>query len=134
RKLADWTPGVELTAGWRPDRAWHVTLQYGTSAFEGWIRNRHRGHQRLGIGMQRRRVKIPRRSNLDDFAEIHHRHPVAYVLDDREVLTNEDLGKAVFLLQVLKQIDDLRLDRHVERGYRLVADDEPRRHRKRTRD
>jgi hypothetical protein len=50
-------------------------------------------------------------------------------------MTNGDVGQAVFLLQVLKQIDDLRLGRHIERGYRLVADgDELRRHAKRTRD
>ncbi len=29
-----------------------------------------------------------------------------------------------FCLQVLEQVDDLRLDRHVERGHRLVGDDE----------
>ena len=30
------------------------------------------------------------------------------------------------VLQFLQQIDDLGLDRDVERGYRLVADDHPR--------
>jgi hypothetical protein len=34
------------------------------------------------VGMQRRGVKVARGSDLDDLAEIHHRHAVAYVLDD----------------------------------------------------
>src|SRR6266566_1024862 len=46
---------------------------------------------------------------------------------------NEDIGEAELLLQFRKQIDDLRLDRHIERRYRLVADNELRRHRKRAR-
>ena len=38
------------------------------------------------------------------------------------------------LLQVREQVDDLRLDRDVERGDRLVADDEPRLDRERAGD
>ena len=37
---------------------------------------------------------------------------------------DEQVGEAEFFLQVGEQVDDLRLDRHVERGHRLVADDE----------
>src|SRR5215471_9688198 len=37
-------------------------------------------------------------------------------------------------LQILEQVDDLRLNRDVERGDRLVADDELRRHGKRASD
>ena len=37
---------------------------------------------------------------------------------------NEKVGHAQTLLQVLKQIDDLGLDGHIQRRHRLVADDE----------
>ena len=43
---------------------------------------------------------------------------------DRQVVGDEDVGEAEFALQVGQQVDDLRLDGHVERGHRLVADDE----------
>ena len=42
----------------------------------------------------------------------------------REVVADEEVGEPELLLQVLEQVDDLRLDRDVERGDRLVADDE----------
>ena len=61
---------------------------------------------------------------LDDAAEIHHRDAMADVLDHGEVVGDEQVGEFQFLLQVHQQVDDLRLDRHVERRYRLVADDQ----------
>src|SRR5581483_9223597 len=61
---------------------------------------------------------------LDNAAEIHHGDAAADVLDDREVVGDEQIGDAEFLLQILQQIDDLGLDRDVERGDRLVADDQ----------
>jgi hypothetical protein len=44
----------------------------------------------------------------------------------------EKICKAETIAQRLEQIDDLRLDRHVERRHRLVADDEVRVSGKRT--
>jgi hypothetical protein len=62
--------------------------------------------------------------DLDDLAEIHHGDAVGDVLHDRQVVRDEDVGEAEAGLQVAQQVDDLRLDRHVERRDRLVADDE----------
>src|ERR1051326_305510 len=62
---------------------------------------------------------------LDDLAEIHDRDAPADVLDDGDVVGNEEIREAEFLLQIAKQIDDLRLHRDVERRYRLVANDQP---------
>ena len=45
-----------------------------------------------------------------------------------EIVGDEEIGEAEPLAQVLEQVDDLRLDRHVERRHRLVADDELRLH------
>ncbi len=39
-----------------------------------------------------------------------------------EIVADEDHGDAVLLLKVAQQVDDLRLDRDVERRNRLVAD------------
>ena len=44
--------------------------------------------------------------------------------DDVEVVRDEDVGEAEVALQVLEQVEDLRLHGDVERGHRLVADDQ----------
>ena len=44
--------------------------------------------------------------------------------DNAQVVGDEQVGQPHLLLQVLKHVDDLRLDRHIQRGDRLVTDDE----------
>ena len=46
------------------------------------------------------------------------------MLDHRQVVGDEEIGKAHLALQVHHQVEHLRLDRDVERGDRLVADDQ----------
>ena len=82
-----------------------------------------------GFGEQRALV-----GELHDLAEVHHRHSGRDVLHHREVVRDEQVREPEASLQVLQQVDDLRLDRDIERRYRLVADDEPRLHRDRARD
>ena len=67
-----------------------------------------------------------RRRELDDAAEVHHADAIGDVVDHREVVRDEEIGEAHPLLQVAHQVQHLRLHRHVERGRRLVADEEPR--------
>ena len=57
-------------------------------------------------------------------AEVHHADLVADVAHDREVVRDEEVGQAVARLQVLHDVEDLRLHRDVERRGRLVADQE----------
>ena len=66
------------------------------------------------------------RRDLDDLAEIHDCDSIAQVPDDSQIVGDEDIGKAEPLAQGLEQIDDLRLDRDVQRRHGLVADDEVR--------
>src|SRR5690606_35535477 len=49
---------------------------------------------------------------------------VADVAHDGEVVGDEEVGEVELVLEILEQVDDLRLDGHVERGDRLVGDDE----------
>jgi hypothetical protein len=74
--------------------------------------------------MPRRRVDRRRRPALDDAPEIHYRDAVAEMPDDAEVVRDEQHRQVELAAQAQEQIDDLRLDRHVERGDRLVADEE----------
>ena len=46
------------------------------------------------------------------------------MLHHRQVVGDEQVGQPEILLQLPQEVDDLRLDRYVQRGDRLVADDE----------
>ena len=102
----------------------------GTSPFRMIARRAHPGSgtgtaessaRCRGASAQRRSSALAR---LDDLAEIHHRDPVRHMLDDREVMADEETARGRALLEILQEIDDLRLDRDVERRDCLVADDE----------
>jgi hypothetical protein len=67
----------------------------------------------------RENLLLPR--HLDDPPEIHHRHPVRDMLHHGEVVRDEEIGKIELPLEIAEQVDDLRLDRDVERRDRLVA-------------
>ena len=72
--------------------------------------------------------------DLDELAAVHHDHAVADVADRREVVGDEQVREPELLLQVAQQVQDLRAHGHVERGDRLVADDERGVRRERPRD
>ena len=66
--------------------------------------------------------------------EVHDPDAVREVLDDRQVVADEQVGQLELALEVEQQVEDLALDRHVERRDRLVRDDEVRAQRERARD
>ena len=70
------------------------------------------------------REELLGRRDLDDLADIHHGHAIADMLHDGEVVGDEEIGQPEVVLQVEQQVDDLRLDRDVERRDRLVGDDQ----------
>ena len=73
-------------------------------------------------------------AELDDLAEVHDRDPVGDVAHDAEVVRDEDVGEVELVLQVVEQVEHLRLDRDVERRDRLVGDDQLRVQRERAGD
>ena len=64
------------------------------------------------------------RRDLDNLAEIHHRDASADMFHHAQIVRDKKIGQLEFLLQILQQVQYLRLDRHIERGHRFVADDE----------
>ena len=74
--------------------------------------------------MQRAGEELVGRCDLDDPAEVHHRDAIRDVADDREIVGDEHVGEVELALQLDQQVQHLRLDRDVERGDRLVRDDE----------
>ena len=106
----------------RQDDAVHVRLRIGL---------RDGGQQRLGVRMLGIAEQLLGLGQLDHLADVHHAHPVGDVLDDAEVVGDEQVGEVEFGLQILQQVEDLRLDGHVEGGHRLVTTDELRLRRER---
>ena len=74
------------------------------------------------------------RGLLDDLACVHDHHVVRCLGHDAHVVRDEDHGHVVLLPERVEEVEDLRLDRHVERRRRLVGDQEPRAARERDRD
>src|SRR5581483_1991656 len=93
-----------------------------------------RRQQRPRVRVLRLDVQVVARADLDRAAEVHDHHAIRDVPHDVQVVGDEDVGEAELALQVLQQVEDLRLHGDVERGHRLVADDQLRVDRERARD
>ena len=61
---------------------------------------------------------------FDELADIHDRNPIADVFDDTEVVGDEEIGEAEFVLQAHEQVEDLSLNRDIEGRDRLIGDDQ----------
>ena len=119
-------PGAEPAARRRVGGAGHVALQQDPVLLTAQRRlvQRDRRQQRLRVGVRRRAVDLLLGALLDHAAQVHDRDPVGQVTHDRQVVGDEEIGHAELVLQVLEQVDDLGLHGDVERGDRLVADDD----------
>ena len=60
-------------------------------------------------------------SNFYDLTEIHHRHTVRDMPHHGKIMRDEQVGQPHIALQILQQIDDLRLDGDIERRNCLIA-------------
>ena len=87
-------------------------------------RHRHRKEQPLGIGMTDRAEYVRDRAGLDRLAGIHHRHRIAGLEDQPEIVRDEQHRRPQPLAQILDEFDDAGLHRDVERRRRLVEDQE----------
>jgi hypothetical protein len=62
--------------------------------------------------------------HFDDLARIHDVHPIGIAGDHAEVVGDDDQGHAKAPGQVFHQLQDLRLDGHVQRRGGFVGDDQ----------
>ena len=83
---------------------------------------RHRIEQALGVGMQRAAEQRADRRFLGLAAGIHDDDALRHLGDDAQIVGDQHDRGVDLVLQFAHQIEDLRLDRHVERGCRLVGD------------
>ena len=87
---------------------------------------RNRVEQSLRVRMLRRLEDLPHRTFLDDPSRVHHGHAIGMTGDDAEVVRDEQQREMKLLLHLLQQVENLRLNRHVERGRRFVGDEQQR--------
>ncbi len=78
----------------------------------------------MRVRVRRLREDVPRGAFLDDLARVHDGDAVAGLGDDPEVVGDQEQRGAEVLAQVGEDAQDLRLDDDVQRGRRLVRDEE----------
>ena len=100
-------PGGAPPIGWRSTRPSSRGRHASNPRVYGWFGAvEHVDHRRV----------------LHDPAGVHHVHPLGHPGDDAEVVGDEQHGELTFALDAGEHVEDLGLDRHVERGRRLVGD------------
>ena len=65
-----------------------------------------------------------RRSGLHDLSVPHDGDLVGQIGNHRQIVGDEDHAHAILLHQIAQQVEDLRLGRHIERGGRLICNQE----------
>ena len=73
-------------------------------------------------------------ADLNQPSAIHHRNTSGEIAHHRHGVRNKEIRQAKLALQLGQQVDDLRSHADVERGNRLICDDELRTQRQRPRD
>src|SRR5439155_4361570 len=121
-----WAARVEPARARRIDRVRDVALEDNLLAGAALLRigDGYGREERARVRMLRRVVELVAIGELDGVTEIHDHHAVGDVADDVQVVRDEDVGECKLALQVLEQVEDLRLHRDVERGDGLVAHDQ----------
>ena len=124
---------MERTACRRVHRTWDLPFQKDPMPRPRRvrIRNRLRRQQGFGIRVQRMPVYVVRPSGFHHVSQIHDADPVADMFHHAQVMGNKQVADSLPLLDILEKIDHLRLDRHIQRRDRLVADDKIRLQRQR---
>ena len=86
----------------------------------------HAGAQPLGVRVLRVVEHLRGRPALHDLAALHHDRVVGELPHDGQVMADQQVGDAGLVADVGQQVQHLGLDRHVERGHRLVQDQDAR--------
>jgi hypothetical protein len=84
--------------------------------------DRDRADEPARVGVQRLAEQRHDVGLLHDLAGVHHGDPVAHLGHDAEVVRDQDDRGPGLVAELAHEIEDLGLDRDVERGGRLVGD------------
>ena len=125
-RLCNRATGMEIATGRRIDRAGHIALQLNTFFLTPFSDFRYRRKQALSVRMLRGIRHVCCCSHLDQFTEIHDTDAITDVCNDRQIMSDKQIGQIQFFLQVLEQIQNLHLNRYVKGRHRLITDNEVR--------
>ena len=120
---ASWREGAPTRRGERGRRGARNSRQATDSRRP---RPRHRTEQSPGVGVLRAVEDVGLRTLLDGPAGVHDQDPVGELGDDPHVVGDQDDRRAVVSAQPAEQVEHLRLRGDVERGRRLVGDEQRR--------
>ena len=71
--------------------------------------------------MRRAAIKLACAGVFDDAAKVHNGNPVAHKFHHAQIMRNKHICQVLFLLQIFHQVQDLSLNRNIQRGNRFVA-------------
>ncbi|BEP58781.1 hypothetical protein GmRootV35_60030 [Variovorax sp. V35] len=118
--------GAKCTTRRRVQGAWQLTTQRHVLMTSSWIRNRDSRHQGTRVRVRWIREQLFGRPDFDDASQIHHCHAVAKRTHHREVVADEKKAQPKVGSQLRKKVEDLRLNRYIERRNGFVRDQQPR--------
>lgn len=73
------------------------------------------GEQQPGVGVPRIGHNSRCTAFLYNAPAIHHQNPIAHSGNQCQIMRNEQVSQFLFLLQILQQMNDLRLNRNIQR-------------------
>ena len=111
-----------------------LTGNSGQLSIQRCVQSRYGLQQACGVRVTWRCEQIFNVCLFHDAARIHHRHSIGESSYSAEVMRNEDESQIGGTTQLAEQVEQLRLDRDIERRRRLVRDQELRLARERHRD
>jgi hypothetical protein len=124
--FGDGTAGMKGTSFGRMNRGRDIAGQDDAAAAGAGVEGWHGGDQGLGIGVSRQAGDGAGRAGFDDVAEVHDRDAVAEMFDHGKVVSDEQVSQAALFLEILQEVDHLRLHGNIKRADRFIADDEAR--------
>ena len=114
---------MEVTPGRRVDGAGDIAGQAQLRPAVGTVQSRSGCQESLGVGMPRRCQHFRSLTVFDNAAEVHDGNPFRQKADNAEVVGDEEIRQAEFVLEVFEKIEDLRLHRHIQGAGAFIADD-----------
>ena len=115
-----WAARIECATGRRVQRIGYLAAHRRAGA-TGVVHLGNRIQQHAGVRVARSGKQLLLVGDLHQATEIHHAHLIAHVPHDGQVVADEQIGQLPLALQVLHDVQHLRLHRHVECRGGLVA-------------
>ena len=130
-----------VTAAWRERAAGRQAQQVGRLSRDGFealalanVQARQRCEQALRVRHFRRVEYLRRVPVFDHVSAVHYEHVFADFGNHAQVVRDQNNSSARFALHFVHEFENLRLDGDIERGRRLVGDQQARVARERHRD